>query len=286
MNRRFIDKLIITFVCLILLYFIVKDIKTTFENFDNPMYTIPKIVWTHWATNDMPELCKLTLERMKKVLSDWDVRFFTNDDFLEWCEPPEEYHKLAIQAQTDFMRLWLLKEHGGVWMDISIVLNQSINPIYDECVSQKSELGGFFAEHLTSNPEYPVFDSWFIMAPKGSNIIRLWYDEFLDATKSGFKNYKDRMLKDGVDPEKIFPTENETYLTIHLCFLTVIQKRVSTKPNIYYLKSGDTMFKIHSKCNWDSECMKKEFNSPSMKDIPYIKLRGNDRDLFPLEMLK
>jgi len=249
-------------------------------------YTIPKIVWTHWDKVELPELCATTLRRTKEILYDWDVRFFTSEEFLQWCMPPNGYNELSIQAKTDFMRLWLLKEYGGVWMDISIVLNISINSLYEESALQRAELCGFYLSKFTTNPRYPVFESWFIMAPQNSRIIQLWYTEFLSAIQTGFAVYKQKCRMEGIDFQKIFDSEEDTYLTIHLCFQTVIQKRCWIPPNILYYRAEDTMLRVHSECDWEKECMQQRFRLPYIHTIPYIKLRGPDRGLFPPEFFK
>ena len=250
----------------------------------NGAYRLPKIVWTHWNTTDLPELCRLNLERTRRILHDWDVRFFTDADFFEWCdEIPTGFDALSKAHKADFMRLWLLREHGGVWMDISIVLNTSITPIYDECRSSRAELSGFYINGSTTDPRYPVFENWFIMAPKGSRIIALWYEEFCKAIRIGFAEYKKEaraanlhfhnLLNDG---------EDDVYLTQHLCYQKVIQHRVWRQPVVLYRKAEDTMFSIHIKCEWKIDCMKAAFRSPQVHSVPFIKLRGGDRALFPV----
>ena len=249
------------------------------------MYDLPKILWTPWDSNDLPELCRLCIERTRRILHDWDVRLLTTPEFLTMCTPPPEFAALTKQHQADFIRIWLLKEYGGTWMDISIVLNQSLNKLYNESVAMQAECAGFYLDGFTTNPAYPVFENWFIMAPKGSRFIALWYEEFYKAVTIGFLNYKKQALSQGVDPQKIFFNgENDTYLTMHLCYQVVIQKRM--KPNILYKKAEDTMYLVHDKCGFKEECMREEFKKSYVHDIPYIKLRGGDRKLFPAAYFK
>jgi len=245
-------------------------------------YDLPKIVWTHWNTADLPEFCRLNLERTRRILHDWDVRFFTDADFLTWCDPPAGYDALSAQHKADFMRLWLLKKHGGVWMDISIVLNTSLNPMYDECRENKAELSGFYIEGTTTDMRYPVFENWFIMAPRNSNIIDLWYSEFSKATRIGFQQYKAEEQKSGLIFHDLLKEDGDIYLTQHLCFQKVIQHRVWRPPIILYKKAEDTMFKIQKDCDWKIDCMQTEFRKPTIRELPFIKLRGCDRGAFPL----
>ena len=251
-------------------------------------YVLPKIIWTHWDTMDMPELCRLNLERTRRMLPDWDVRFFTTADFAKWDAPiPEGFEKLQIQHKTDFMRLWLLKNYGGVWMDISVVLNTSLNGLWQECVSQQAEMSGFWIEKLTTSPHYLVFENWFIMAPQNSRLIAVWYEEFVKAIRMGFQAYQKATLREGVDPQKIIDDGGGgTYLTQHLCYQAVIQKRLWLPPHIILKRAEDTMFMVHSECGFMAECMKKRFATIDFDDIPWIKLRGGDRALFPIERLK
>ena len=248
------------------------------------MYDLPKILWTHWDSDNIPDLCRLCIERTRHILYDWDVRLLTTSQFLTMCTPPPEFVALTKQHQADFIRIWLLKEYGGTWMDISIVLNQSLNALHDESVATQADCTGFYLDGFTTNKAYPVFENWFIMAPKDSRFIALWYEEFHKAVTMGFLNYKKQALSQGVDPQRIFNGENDTYLTMHLCYQVVIQKKM--RPNILYKKAEDTMYLVHDKCEFKEECMREEFKKSYVRDIPYIKLRGGDRKLFPAAYFK
>jgi len=247
-------------------------------------YKLPKIVWTHWDTPDMPELCHLTLNRMKQILPDWDVRFFTKAEFLTWCPPAERppgLDALSKQHQADFMRLWLLRKHGGAWIDISIVLNESIDNIYDECVRDRAELSGFYIEETTTDKRWPVFENWFIMAPAHSRIIEHWYAEYYKAIATGFLEYKRQAKESGLHFHNLLQKDDDVYLTQHLCFQKVIQHQLWF-PRIRYRRAEDAMFYVHKSCDWNNDCMEKTFHTMDLQQLPYIKLRGGDRDLFPL----
>ena len=257
-------------------------------------YVLPKIVWIHWDTHDLPELCRLNMAQTRSVLHDWTVIFLTTADFLQMCLPPPEFYALSAQHKADFIRLWLLRKHGGVWMDISIILNQSINDIYDECVREQAELSGFYNKKTTRDPKYPVFENWFIMAPRDSRIIRLWYREYYKAVVSGFVEYKREAKSEAVFSHRLFHSstdenpagnDDDVYLTQHLCFQSVIQKR-AWNPHILYRSAQDTMFYIHEKCNWSNQCMNSALNSDIIYSVPYIKLIGSNRPAFPLDYFK
>lgn len=83
-------------------------------------YTLPKIVWTHWDSESPPEHVVKTIEKMRRMLPDWQVNFITTDQFLSSInqeEIPAGFHTLRVEHQADWIRLKLLKAYGGCWID-------------------------------------------------------------------------------------------------------------------------------------------------------------------------
>jgi len=252
-------------------------------------YVLPKQIWTHWDTPTLPENVSKNIEHWKKLNPDWNITLVTTDAFLASLnqeEIPPGFGTLQVQHQADWIRMKLLKVHGGCWMDSGILLNQSINNLYRDCASTKADLLVFKILGFQTNPQYPIAENWFIMAPPQSPMITLWLEEYERAIKMGFKRYKERMKQEGVDFQKLMPKPDDVYLTQHLCYQKVIQQRIST-PKVVYHAAEDTMFKVHAKiCKWDKPCIWKTLKDvKTCKAIPYIKLRVGDRkhvDILPL----
>lgn len=244
-------------------------------------YTLPKVVWTHWDSEDPPEHVKKTIDRMRNMLPDWQVNFITTDQYLRSINQetiPAGFGTLRVEHQADWIRLKLLKQYGGCWIDSGIILNQSINNLYRDCVSNKADLLVFKILGTQTNPKYPIAENWLIMAPPESPMINLWLEEYERAMKMGFKRYKERIKEEGVDLQKLMPKSEDVYLTQHGCYQKVIQQRISDSNVVYHI-AEDTMFKIHAKdCKWDKPCIWNKLKDREYcKTIPYIKLRGGDR---------
>ncbi len=258
--------------------------------FKREAYILPKIVWTHWDSDNPPETVTKTIERMRKMLPGWDVRFITTEQFLQSInqeEIPPGFGTLRVEHQADWIRLKLLKTYGGCWIDSGIILNQSIDNLYRECVTNKADLLVFKILGTQTNPQYPIAENWFIMAPPGSPMISVWLEEYERAIKLGFKRYKDLLREEGVDLQKLMNKREDVYLTQHGCYQKVIQQRMPPNSKIVYKTAEDTMFKIHAKvCKWDKPCIWEKLKDVEYcKTIPYIKLRGGDRknvDIMPL----
>ncbi len=265
--------LVYTLGCLILVMLIMQTRRTP--------YNLPKVVWTHWDSDSPPEHTKKTIERMRRMLPDWKVNFITTDQFLSSInqeEIPTNFHTLRVEHQADWIRLKLLQQYGGCWIDSGIILNQSINNLWRDCVSNKADLLVFKILGTQSNPLFPVAENWFIMAPPQSPIIRLWLEEYERAIKMQFKRYKETLKQEGVDTQKIMMKPGDVYLTQHACFQKVIQQRMPPNARIVYHVAEETMFKIHASCKWDKQCIAQKLQDVRYcRTIPYIKLRGGDR---------
>lgn len=245
-------------------------------------YDLPKIVWTHWHSHDPPEEIKKTVDRMRLMLPDWTVNFIHTDDYIHSIHKegiPRGFETLSVQHQADWIRLKLLKEYGGCWIDSGIILNQSINNLYRDCVSNRADLLVFKNHSLQTNSMYPIAENWFIMAPAKSPIITLWLEEYEQAIRMGFRRYKDSLKAEGVDLQNLMKDTDDVYLTQHGCYQKVIQTRRPQPTKIIYHVAEDSMFKIQDRiCKWDMPCIQKHLQDKALvRSIPYIKLRGADR---------
>lgn len=253
-------------------------------------YDLPKIVWTHWDSQAVPETVSKTVDRMRKMLPDWQVNFITTESYMSSInqeEIPPGFGTLRVEHQADWIRMKLLKTYGGCWIDSGIILNQSINHLYRDCVSNRADLLCFKILGTQTNPKYPVAENWFLMAPPNSPVISLWLEEYERAIRLGFKRYKDLLKEEGVDLQNLMKKREDVYLTQHACYQKVLQQRMPPDAVVIYHVAEDTMFKIHAKvCKWDKPCIWEKLKDTTYcKTIPYIKLRGGDRknvDILPL----
>jgi len=274
---------IFIFIIIYLLFF--RNLKqSNFEsNFES--YNLPKIIWSHWDNiNTLPNFTKIKIEERNKKLYDWKIIFLNNTNINEYInqnEYPENYDTLGIQHKADWIRLFLLKKHGGLWLDTGIIINSAndINKIYLDCVNNKSELSCFYYEgRMIDNNPYSYIENWFMLAPKNSKIINIWYDEFTLAIKMGFYNYRLDNISKGVKAEHIYYYPTDTYLTMHAAMQKMIQLNMIDIQKIKLYRADDNMFKIHNICNWNNNCIKDIVkNDKSIENLPFIKLRGIDR---------
>ena len=273
-------------VCILILTIVITTIQ---------LYRIhmkyPKIIWIFWDSDKLPKIIQQIKDYNKNKLKGWDVRFMnlnTVRDYIPDSAYPANYNDLVPANKSDWMRLYLLNKYGGCWLDAGIIINDTtiFNKIYNESVVTSSDLTVFKSSsknfrHKTGIEIPLIIDSWFILAPVGSQIIQAWLDEITYAIDIGLLQYKRKVIKEGTNISRIqFKDENDTYLTVHICIEHVLQKKLETIPRMLILSSKDSMFKIQNECNWDNDCISHRMNNdPDSKMLPYIKLISKNRTM-------
>lgn len=139
-------------------------------------------VWSYWDSDDRPAIVNECIASWKRhldnekyeiiVLSESNVHQYLP---TRWLKQIPDFQSLHKANQSDFIRLSLLKFHGGVWLDASIYLLQDLSFIerYDR----------FYA------PRLPFIDHsnvqvFFLVAPKNDDMINKWLGLFTDVLRN------------------------------------------------------------------------------------------------------
>jgi hypothetical protein len=179
---------------------------------------IPKIIYTFWDSypENVPPIVEKSIDTWKKQCTGYDIRVLNYDNTshmnIKHRESPARY--------SDFVRLYVLEETGGIWMDASVFLNK---PIDDWLTQGDHDYTGYYGDYHTSVKEWPVVESWFMAAPKGSQFIKDWKGEFFRANEfDSMGDYVDDLLEKGVDAQNFHDSVN--YLAVYLANQYCIQK--------------------------------------------------------------
>jgi len=137
---------------------------------------IPNRAWSYWAQglDELDPIVELCLSSWKSrggfdtiVVVDSESVY----DYLPKDTLPPTFSSLPFQLQSDFVRLALLREYGGIWMDASTLVTA---PIADWLNSMKIDEGCFFFQNpgkgeggrlfetgfLAARPNHPFFSDW------------------------------------------------------------------------------------------------------------------------------
>ncbi len=133
------------------------------------------IIWLYWHQGiaNAPLLIQKCVESVKIYHPDYEVKVLSFDTISDYVNIPQRYYDLLEQKKmliahfSDILRLYLLTNYGGVWVDATLLLTDKIpQEIFD------SE---FFV--LQKNPKTDVFGDkmscYFIKANKNSYYAHL-----------------------------------------------------------------------------------------------------------------
>lgn len=262
-----------TVLLLVIIIFIILLRRTSGFGADNP---IPKKIWTFWDEPEVPPLIQKCMANWKRMCPDYEITLLNKSDV------PEEYRDLSPQRQSDWLRCERLKTHGGVWLDASIILTESL-----DWVQGPGEGLMFYQEAMMKKNDMPMYESWFMATVPNGIFITALFNEFDMACKI-FKNngydYVDHLKKTYGVTRVNDLLQNMFrgllgYFTIYICIQKIIKidgidgRLITGVPG----ESGPILYQ--SKHRWNHEYVIKDLIGPWPAEgvNKLVKLVGNDR---------
>lgn len=251
----------------------------------NRTETIPRIIWTYWNNSEhtIPDMIGKCINTWRKHNPTYDIHIVTPETLSHWL-PGIDIHSLRFsttpQRISDFVRLYLLLHHGGFWIDASVIMFQSLEWFRNhQQQTDGVEVVGYYMGAFTTNPKFPVVESWFIGAIKNSVLIRSWTEEFMRINDyvSSF-TYIEHMKWCGVSMQNI--GFFAYYLAIHAAIQSVMQRRPELTKLLSVRKAEDGPFKYLEDTNWNVEASVlnlTKYDESAYDNVPFIKLRKTER---------
>jgi hypothetical protein len=203
---------------------------------------IPHTIWTYWDTEEIPDMVQKCMATWKKNNPEWEVVLLTKDNLKKYL-PNIDIFKLKFAdtpARTsDFIRLHILAQYGGVWSDATSIIPKPLDWI-DGILNQNPECEymGYYKEGNTTRPEFKSIESWFFACTPWSNFVSKWRDEFTRMNDfNSIGDYVDSIKAEGVDLQNIGDYE---YLTIYVSCQRVLQKQMGPEQ----IKNKIHLFKL------------------------------------------
>lgn len=132
-----------------------------------------RVIWTAWfqGRNEAPRHIRRIFDLWEELNPDWRLAVIEEQAasaILRFLGIPQDY---APQMKADIIRLFLLREFGGVWADATLL---PVMPL-SEWVCEKLAPAGFFAFRSTGDPNL-VLQFWFLAANPGNSLVGKWAD--------------------------------------------------------------------------------------------------------------
>jgi hypothetical protein len=223
-------------------------------------------------------------DNWRQCAPDHEVRALNKTDITKWLAPesiPEYFHHLPPYRQSDWLRLQLLSRYGGVWVDASIILTQSLAWVHETQQQTGCEYVGFYIDRFTTRPDQPIVENWFMAATSDSKFIVELAREFNLAVELGERTYLNEISAAGKLTDivqRIAPAEMQEYLIMHVAASALLDRERSGY-KLALFRAEDTAFGFHSRLRWSKKLLHLKLAlMPCPRQLPFlIKLRGGER---------
>ncbi|AEX28369.1 unnamed protein product [Persea americana alphaendornavirus 1] len=139
-------------------------------------HTVPKLIWTYWNSMSVDYLIWCMINTWQHHNPDYRIVVLTPDS-LRHVLSKSECEILAAQTPqfaSDWTRLRILKEFGGIWLDISTIVTDSLDGIVTRCSKSRS---GLYQICLNNRQAVnKVYESWLIVASSNNRLVDEWYN--------------------------------------------------------------------------------------------------------------
>ena len=93
-----------------------------------------KYIWLFWyqGFDEAPQLVTRCVESIRKHANDYEVILLDKNNYAKWVELDKsildalEKNEIGLAHFSDFLRLKLLIEYGGVWIDPTVYMTDRI----------------------------------------------------------------------------------------------------------------------------------------------------------------
>ena len=135
------------------------------------------LLWLQGWEN-APWLMKQVAESWEMNNPDWKINYIDLENLKDFVNDIDYIYDskktITPQAKSDIIRLSLLKNHGGIWADATMLCMQPLEHWVHEAV----EPAGIWMYHGGGYkgiiPKSWGWASWFIVAKKNNEIINIW----------------------------------------------------------------------------------------------------------------
>jgi len=255
---------------------------------------IPKIIWSYWHDKNVKSSTVIeSIKSWAKHNPDYKIILLNKENikyFLKDVKNSNNGEELDIgnlkharnddTRMSDYVRVNVLCEYGGIWSDSSILNTMSYDKWFETL--EYSDLYGFYIPNFTEIEHFPVLENWFFCSKKNSRFIKDWRDEFMktDLYDNVSEYVNNCIQNENVNIQKI---DIPVYLAMHVSAQKIIQSHYNSGDE-YTLKllnataeHGPFFYLNSNDWNSNTALVMLSINFEKYAGYPFIKFRGIER---------
>jgi hypothetical protein len=241
---------------------------------------LPKILWTYWDDPDkLPKSVQMCMESWSKYNPNYEIKLLTKKNYSEYVDIPNRITESPnfndFPARfADLVRINVLAKYGGVWIDSTTLLKESLDKWL---FPRQVEFSGFYIDSFTTDKKSPIIENWFFACIKDSEFMKLWRDEFMKmADYPTVRDYVNSRKDMGINLQKMVIPE---YLAMHVSAQKVLQIDKYNLDNLILKKAEDGPFNYLVYGNWKLKRSLKLACKNKKYQYPIMKIRGGERKI-------
>lgn len=150
-----------------------------------------KIVWIFWwqGLENAPALVQKCYQSIKENLSDWEIVHITEQNYKKYVSFPDyiidklENGQITLTHFSDLLRLELLINHGGLWLDATVLCTSGDIP---QSILN-ADLFVYQAQKPGADGHATIMSSWCMYAKTNNNILIVTRELLYDYWKKNKK---------------------------------------------------------------------------------------------------
>lgn len=245
---------------------------------------IPRRIWSYWNGAAQDPVVAQCISSWRRQCPDYAIEVLhagNLDRFVAPGDLPPGFSQLDPTKQADWLRLYLVRHHGGFWLDASIVLTQSLDWLQAHQQALGSEFAGFFLQGYTHDPRWPIVESWAFGAPAHAPFVSAWQQEFHRALiEQGPHAYLAAAHQQPTGAALLQGIADPHYLLIHVAAQQVLRRGGAYR--LALLRAEDTAYFYQSALRWKWYLLYPRLCLAPLHGpaAPLVKLRGGERRHF------
>lgn len=277
-SYKFNYSFLFVFICiyivsaLIISYFISNHTHYEYKKYPfRKTSKIPHDIYTYWHNSTLSPLVHKCINSWKKHNPTYKIHIITEQNMKKYIPFPITVWKHAKTHQqiSDCIRIYILSERGGIWIDASVYLNKPLHWIHSYQYYENSEMIGY----QIGNQSPPMIENWFFAAIPKSNFLNDWKNKFY--TMHDYDTISDYVDSIKVNMDSI--PGDPHYLTMHMACLSIV-----SKPNTYrlsLLSAEKGPYLLVNKAGWNLLYLPILLMIFKGSESPLIKYRRGERTI-------
>lgn len=131
-----------------------------------------RIIWICWlqGLDQAPEIVQKCVASVKHYMPDYKILILTSENIFDFVSLPEhivrKYQKgiISFTHFSDILRTALLVQHGGIWIDATVLMTDSIPSLMTDAPL-------FFLQKSILSTAPQAGSSWLLVAQKGNPVL-------------------------------------------------------------------------------------------------------------------